>query len=339
MARRPARAVGAALTLALTSCAHTPPPGATSAASPLSVYYSAALDHQTSRSDTAGAADHPGPRYGDLVARCMEAEGFEFWPHDEEDRVVEDLAPTSESVSLVGYGIVGDYAELDPFGGERAAPTSPEDQYLAQMTQAERDEYDLTLYGPIWSEIADAAARGDDITWDWERAGCEGQASHAEARDLEMQAGAPLASSPYDGLVKEIEALAETVDRTPEWAEVVAAWSSCMARSGYDVSSWDDAYEQIATALDTMISAAQPELVGSGDTVWVAPGRSGLPDPTEYQALQQRERDTASADLACRQEVDAEGERATILVSLEEDFLEENRGQLDAMLDWFTVFG
>lgn len=133
--------------------------------------------------------------------------------------------------------------------------------------------------------------------------------------------------------------LAETVDRTPEWAEVVAAWSSCMARSGYDVSSWDDAYEQIATALDTMISAAQPELVGSGDTVWVAPGRSGLPDPTEYQALQQRERDTASADLACRQEVDAEGERATILVSLEEDFLEENRGQLDAMLDWFTVFG
>ena len=71
----------------------------------------------------------------------------------------------------------------------------------------------------------------------------------------------------------------------------------------------------------------------------LAPGRSGLPDLAEYQALQQRERDTASADLACRQEVDAEGERATILASPEEAFLEENRGQLDAMLDWFTVFG
>jgi|GEM_PF-1420725 len=335
-------AVACATAAVVSSCTADQPAASVDNSSPLGQYYSAALDHRQSNIDQTSTRTGPSTlTYSEVIAQCMAREGFEYWPDD--TRI--DASPTDpgDALSLaaeVGYGIVVDYAELDPFGGgANTTSPNPNDLYISMMSPAQHEAYDLALYGPIWSEISVAAARGEDVPFDWRRAGCEGAATHALEVARGDQPAASAAATPYDDLLAAMESIPAQIEQEPAWSHVLDRWSACMSRAGIVVTSWDEAVTQIMSEYDAMIAAAQPEVVSTDETVWVDADRSGLPDRIEYEGLREKERRTASADLECRAEVDVEQSRADIQLALERQFLDEHRDELDAMVNWITVHG
>lgn len=332
-----ATAAVCAAAVALSACTATAGQSVAEAGSPLSPYYTAALAYRSvDRPEDAGTTSTLSR--DELIAACMADEGFEYWPDDGD---VTTTGPSEDdsagSASLDGYGIVGDYADLDPLSATAATPPSRNEAYTATMAEAEYGAYALALYGTIWDEISAAAIEGEELAWDWRRGGCEGAATHATAGDTPADTGARW--TPYDEQLAAMEALPQQVDNTDEWAQVLERWSGCMADAGYTVSSWDDPARQIMREYDALIASSQPEIVSLEDTVWVEPDQNGLPDPEAFEELRARERSMATTDVDCREQVGADQAHAAIQRDLELQFLAEHRKELDAMLSWLTVHG
>lgn len=323
-----------AVAMTLGACTAAPGPPPAEAGSPLGPYYTAALAYRATAADvgTPSALSRD-----ELIAECMADEGFEYWPDDDGAAGGPAEDDGNAAASRDGYGIVGDYSDLDPLSATDAPPPSRNEAYAAAMPAAEYDAYALALYGTIWDEIAAAAQRGEELGWDWRRGGCEGAATHTSG--TVEPADAEGGWTPYDEQLAAMEALPLQVDDTDEWARVVERWSGCMADAGFTVASWDDAVAQVMAEYDALIASSQPEIVSLEETVWVEADQSGLPDPDAYEELRDRERSMATADVDCRERTGAEAERAAIQRDLEQQFLAEHREELDAMLSWFTVHG
>lgn len=318
----------------------------------LSEYYTAVAQYQGLLGDGGDEEDDgtAGDQrtYGEIVASCMKAEGFEYWPEGAAigaESSGEDDVGEEDPVAWAareGYGIVEPYEQLDmTIQWDDPAPVDPNQEYTSMMTEAEFEAYVLAFYGTIWDELVEAAERGEEFVWDWTRAGCDGRASHiVESRENVWTGPASSTLGPYDELVAAMDDIALEVESTPQWAEAVTEWSDCMAAAGYGYAALDDPFEDILTALDALWAEALPEHeIGYGEVVWVEAGQDGLPDRDEYDGLRRREIDTAVADETCRVEAELEVARAVAQDELEREFLAENRDELDAMVDWFSLHG
>ncbi|OJX95649.1 MAG: hypothetical protein BGO96_08470 [Micrococcales bacterium 73-15] len=320
---------------ALAGCSPHEPAEASSASpdesvggSPLAGYYSVVAGQRGT------IAEREEADVQEAIAACMKEQGFEY--HLDSDAVDDMSLDPADQLALAerrGYGIVGDYSTLDMTLAEEL---TPQDLYLSTLSEEAQAEYFKALSGDMWEEIADAVAEDRDYDYDWRRAGCEGAAEH-EA--LATASSGHEASVPpeHQEVLALMARLPDHIVETTEWREGLARWSSCMSDLGYSFETPNDAFDSIQDGLVEVLEDVTPRewvTIDAENVISYDEGGSSLPDRAVYEALQTRERETATADVSCQQEVGLADASTRGLWELESQFLTEHREELDAFLAW-----
>lgn len=255
-----------------------------------------------------------------LTAECMKAEGFEYTPtaYVSENAVTVDAGEwkpdDKDWVSEWGYGITDVPARHlpadEPTG---SAGTNPNHEYFGALTPAQQEAYQEALDGP---PVDPEQLVDEENVYDWEESGCTGRAYHevgGEQADL----------SEFDALWGRIDAFSETLVEAPEFAELDAAWSSCMSDAGESgFTRQEEAWQSITDAMPV------PEESSESGTA-AAEYENPMDDPAVAE-LHEREVELALVDLECRTKTDYRQSALRIQFDLEEKFIEDNKAELDA---------
>lgn len=233
-----------------------------------------------------------------LTATCMAAQGFEyvpFVPRPDEIEYEEGPIPnTPEYADDYGYGLWRPPAS-GGFRWERGE--DPNDARINALSESGRAAYDDALLGQVISESQDGSIVRDG--------GCAGAAETPVGEET-----AYLVAVRRDA--QEFLASLWTDSR---FAEVDAAWASCMADAGFADRSPDAARQRIEQAL----------LDATADLDGLAP------EPAVVQEGFDEERRTAMADLACRDETDWTALHRAIEVELQAEYVNAHLADLEAL--------
>ena len=251
----------------------------------------------------------------ELVAVCMADEGFEYIPVDQSQGVVistEDPEDTNteEWVATHGYGMSQtpeEIAEMDEGTEEFVDPNQP---YLETLSESEATAYYEVLYGVQPSE--DELNEDGSYDYNWETAGCQGAAQH------EVQGENVYDQEEHKALFDDIDALYTDMQTSPEMKELDAEWASCMADAGYtDYKAKQEAIQDV---------------IDKSNAMWE--GDNAETGPTEEQQAEQREYEIeiALADFKCADAMDYIDKSTAIQFELEEQFIEDNKSELDAIV-------
>lgn len=257
-------------------------------------------------------------RVQELTAECMAEQGFEYIPVDpasyggvsfSED---EEFDPESEDyISQYGYGITTYDEEMAEEIPEEDIPEDPNMEIVDAMSQAEQEAYYEALYGPMPTE----EEIDSDEAIEWEPQGCSGEAQQAVYMGEDQN---PWEDPQFQELMDAINTFYEDLENAPEFAELDAEWSSCMADAGYaGFAKQRDAEESIWT---------------DADAIWSAQGGSGEVDETAMTELREREIATALADFSCRQQTDYRQRQLEVQFEKEQEFVDQWREEIDAMV-------
>lgn len=297
----------------------------TSADSPLAVYLDAAWGGDLSPEEVEKEQATDAARAEELIARCMTDEGFEYTPVGPEatEAVVVDANEDWDIddrawVEKYGYGIF-------EFPGSEIEPSAdPEDdtssiarnvEYIESLSESEVAAYDEAMYGP---PVDDEALEDPDYEYEWEESGCAGRAQH------EVHGDDPLSTSEFDDLFERIATMSDGLVDSPEHQALDAEWAACMDEAGESgFTRQTDAQESIYAAMP--VEEEAPE--GSETE---EPDDKSIPDTPETRALHERELALALIDLTCREEIDYRQSSLKIQFAREEQFIDDNRAELDA---------
>lgn len=287
----------------------------------------------------------------ELIAQCMNDEGFEYTPVDwgamggggeyvppvGEDG--EELQwGTLEFAKKYGYGQTtnpwGDAASTLPVdpgtGGEWVDPNQ---EYLDSMSETERMAYQEALYGvqPEFTEEAD----WENWNPTWEEQGCQGYANHEVFGD-QMYGGDP-EENEWADLEAEMQTMYESMESDPRITEAVASWASCLADAGYPgFATIYDAENSISEKVQAIYEDNDP---------WKDLG----PDATQedYDAAQAEmtrltaeitplEIELATADFTCRDEVKYQEIYNQVNLDLQQQFYDAHKADLEAYVEAMT---
>jgi hypothetical protein len=258
-------------------------------------------------------------RQEDAIADCMKTQGFDYTPElTVSASVVPDDAPqqgTPEFAAEYGYGFVDapgraeESAETERLLAEQG---TPQQDRIDAMSAAEKAAYDAALWG------GGVAAGGEEAgdSADPEERGCRAIAEEKAGPDPASFLFTPEMEALDSAIWKIDDRLAED----PRLATVHEQWIACMDDAGLvGFTHPDDAPQSIITELNTNFSTVE----------------SQTPENPAYLALQQVERQTATADLACRAELDYDVQAQKVRESLEADFVTENQDLIEQALEQF----
>ncbi len=297
----------------------------------------------------------------DLVAECMAEQGFEYTPVDYSSLEIDlsaglDLqVGSAEFAEQYGYGIT-----TDPFTSGTDEITDPNEEYVAAMSDAERDAYLTALYGEAYTggpveaggeasdgEEADGDEAGtDDGTdgealedYDWRAAGCTGRAQHEViATGIE--------DDTFAALQDEMVQMMADAEADPRLAQANRDWSACMLGAGFDgLAKVGDGEAAIAAE----VGAARAEVYGTAGgsaTLPTDPGaaarealRRGLTEPSLEAALDEavaaitpREIEMAVADAGCRAETGYDDVRRSVDTQYQLAFLAEHADEIQSWM-------
>lgn len=293
----------------------------------------------------------------DLIAACMAEQGFSYTPVDYSAMEVDLSAGLEmaggrlEFAEQYGYGIT-----TNPFTTGEDEVTDPNEEYVAAMSDAERDAYLTALYGAAWS--GDPADDGDDGTdgagedgagaddaeplegYDWTEAGCSGRAQQEV-----MTPG--LEDDEFAALEEELITMLGEAEGDPRLAQANSDWSACMLDAGYDgLAQVGDGEASIMAEVE----AAQAEVLGQGlgggaptdpEAAAREAMRRGLTNPSAEAALEEavaaitpREIATAVADAKCRESSGYEDVRRAVDTEYQLEFLAQHG---DEIQDWLQA--
>lgn len=274
--------------------------------------------------------------FQEKLAECMKQEGFDYTPEEPRDEYFqvggvadEDFRPDDEKwVSVHGYGIV-DFL-VTPVGGpaEDSAETSPNTTYYESLSDAQKRAFEVARDGRTAEEQEQAAEQGlDPLPEAWEDRGCSGWAEHELDLDTAEMPAADL--SAFEDLLRRMDEVSKNADQDPEVFALDSRWESCMQKAGHSgFTNPDDAQNSIASeAMDARGAESENADSGQGDV-------NENPEPLsdgEVDALREREIELALADLSCREETDYTKTRAEIVFGVEQEFVDANKEELDAM--------
>ncbi|GEN80683.1 hypothetical protein [Actinotalea fermentans] len=277
-----------------------------------------------------------------LVASCMNEQGFEYTPVDYSGVELDlgaalELEPGSvEFAEQYGYGIT-----TDPFTSGDAEVADPNEDRVAAMSDAERDAYLTALYGARYAD-AGATAEGETLEdYDWEQAGCTGRAQH------EVMASG-IQDEAFSALQADMVQMLADADADPRLAQVSTDWSACMLDAGFD------GLEQVGdgeAAISAEVEAARADVYGGtpatadGDDPAAAARRALLGaadggDPELDAAFDEaladitpREIDMAVADATCRADVGYDDVRRQVDTQYQLAFLAEHADEIQTWLE------
>jgi hypothetical protein len=251
----------------------------------------------------------------ELVAVCMADEGFEYIPVDQSQGVVistEDPEDTNteEWVATHGYGMSQTPEEIEEMNEGTEEFVDPNQPYLETLSESEATAYYEVLYGVQPTE--DELNEDGSYDYNWETAGCQGAAQH------EVQGESPAEQEEHKALFDDINALYTDMQTSPEMKKLDAEWASCMADAGY-------------TDYKTKQEAIQ-DVIDKSNAMWE--GDNAETGPTEEQQAEQREYEIeiALADFKCADAMDYTDKSTAIQFELEEQFIEDNKSELDAIV-------
>ena len=250
------------------------------------------------------------------VAACMSDEGFEYIPVDQtqyqSSGSANEWKPDDEEwVAQYGWGYVnspGMEAANEP---DANTFVDPNQDYVMGLSETEQAAFYETLYGPSPSE--EELAEDGSYEYSWEDGGCYGAAQH------EVQGDNAWDDEKNKPLIEKMNKLYEETQKDPRLIEANAKWASCMADAGFaDYTSPQDAQEKFSNEINAVYEGA---------------GEQGVqPDDPKLKELGAREIEIALADLACAKETDIRQLALKVQFDLEEQFIKDNKAELDALL-------
>jgi hypothetical protein len=267
-------------------------------------------------------AEEQARRYEEIVAECMAEQGFEYTPQDTSSMGMAVAEPVStdngmpawdslEYAQQYGYGATT-WQDMPGATAEATAQewTDPNQDYLDAMSDSERNAYYEALYGKQDQEPDENGV----IEYDWTTAGCQGKASH-EAYD----AGNGAYDDPgYKALEDDLNTFYESYSTDPRMADIDAEWSDCIADAGYTFDTPTDAQQSIYDQMSKLYENAD--------------GKTGEPDEATMAELKKQELATATADRQCQIDVKYTQRQQEISLELEQQFVDEHKAELDALV-------
>lgn len=311
----------AVLLLAASACSTTADPRIDAAAlsdstSPLAELFGVSLDEDVATGALAAE---------DEIADCMARAGFDYTPAPPPGGGGDTSvgAPSLEQVQRSGYGIADSVErQLAMLSADGADPNR---LYVESLSPDQIKAYQAALTGITDDEIIfdDAGTPIDPVTrapvsaTDIQRASVDGCASRAYGALFDPRAAALLSSDIY----LEAQQLVQSDD---EMLELTAAWSRCMASSGYPVRSQSELIAELDGDAQAILA----------DAAEASPGADGEV-ATDIQAmideLRTTEVDRALIDFDCSQEL---FERAPAITRrVEAEFIRDNEDRLVDLLD------
>ncbi len=286
------------------------------------------LDDDQSQEELQAQSDEQNRRVEELVASCMQEQGFDYIPNDQNGGQVsvgDDLDVewgTSEFAEKYGYGI-----STDPWGSSYQEPTEwvdPNQEYIESMSESEQLAYQEALWGPTQEYV-----EGEEPQeYDWTTSGCYGAAQH------EVYEGGSVTDD-FSALQDELNAFYETVQADPRIAELNAAWASCMADAGYDgLTNVNDSTQPLYDEWNTLQGWEDPEYQALMETWdWEAkPDGPPAPEPDAdaVAAFTKKEIAQAVADFGCQEKVEYTKTQMDIDHDLQQEFVDAHRADLEA---------
>jgi len=308
-------ALGLAATLALSGCSL----GGDSAdakldpdKSPLSEYWEAMYGGYNEKEAIAQQK-----KVEELVSQCMTEEGFDYTPvdqsqysgfsPDDEDR------DTEKWVAENGYGMNLSPEAEQEMNEQATEFVDPNQSYVEALSPSEQEAYYKVLYGPGPTDEEMAAMQdgdGDGYEYNWETAGCQGSAQHEINGDDLTQ------SDKYKSLVESMNSIWEKQQKDPAVLKVEAEWAACMADAGYsDFKVKQDAMDEASAASNAYWETATEDADAATKAEWRA-----------------NEIEIALADFKCAKKVDYQKVSLTAQFRLENQFIDDNKSELDAMV-------
>lgn len=283
------------------------------------------------------------------VVPCMKEQGFEYIPDtsdldeleaaendretaeaDGEEIAADEWEPDERSwVASYGYGIVDypgkqDEPDVPEVTDEDVAAADPNASYLDTLSESERAAYDEALFGPP----VDKDSLDGTEEYDWTEAGCVGRAAHELEAEGEIPGEVDL--SPFEGVITRMGEFTESIDEEADYAELDREWASCMSDAGE--SGFTRQPEAVESIVDEANELTSGVAIENGEEVTDEPAAEPVdPDGPEMEDLRQREAELALADLDCREKTDYTQATLRIQFDLEEQFIADNKTELDAL--------
>jgi len=279
----------------------------------------------------------------ELTAQCMNELGFEYTPNPNSGgTVIVDSDDTWQPenrdwVAQWGFGVVNNpwnarwEAEnaAREESGETQFPVDPNAHLWDTMSESEMRAWQQALWGPPMEDLPEGIWNSetgeilDNDAWN-EHRGCQGRAW------AQVDADSPwnlMQSEEFRPLTEAMNGVWDSVQNDPQWAALDREWSACMANAGYpgfltqqdaNNSIWDQQSE-IQNGIDWE----------NWNWDLGSPNAQTVP---ELAALAEREVELALADFDCRASVDFQSRRDAIQFAHENQFINEHRAALDALV-------
>lgn len=313
-----------ATAVVLAGCSSSPEKGdeAAEQESPLSEYMNAVYGGDLSPEEQQAQFDDQNRQVEELVADCMQEEGFEYIPNTAgggtistgEENVWEP--DDRDWVSQYGYGAVNWPGRDDTVDDPGQEYVDPNADYVASLSESEQTAFNEALYGAPPDE--DEIGEDGSYEYDWTTAGCYGSAQHEV-----YEADDPTQSEEFQPLFDAMNELWENTQSDPRMADLDAAWSSCMDAAGHPgFATQPDAQNSIYDKQNEIYSSVPTDADGN---------QTGEPDQAAFDALEEEEIELALADLDCREETDYRAKAQDVQFELEEQFIADHKSELEAL--------
>ncbi|MEW6472376.1 MAG: hypothetical protein AB1679_08895 [Actinomycetota bacterium] len=306
---------------------------------PLSAFFTEGHGGEPTQAERDAAAED-FRRQEQIIAECMQEQGFQYIPrdyHQAVDSKVKNVEafdlPPDQYAERWGYGI----STIDASQFKPEAPEDPNSAIVEALSPEARSAYDKALYGIDLSrenaivsagEGGTALARPKGSSLDSPVPdGCQTRA----LREVygEFAAGGKPPSSEFDALNEEMGALWDRVANDSRVVAAKAGWSDCMADAGHpEATDPDNAAQLVIERFSELygVDPSQFKEVRAG--MKSAPQQ---PDPAALAEVQRYERSLAMADRRCKAEYDEAV--FTVQTEVENRFIEENRAELERYRD------
>ncbi len=289
-------------------------------------------EDQKSQEEMQAEADAQNREVEELVASCMQDQGFDYIPNDTNGGTVyagDDLDVewgTREFAEQYGYGISTDpWSSSEMPVDDGSEYVDPNAEYTEAMSESELQAYQEALWGPPQEYV-----EGEEPQeYDWTTAGCYGSAQH----EVYETSGAE--TDEYSALEDEISSFWETVQADPQIAELHAAWGSCMADAGFDgMTNVNESTQPLYDEWNQLQGWEDPDYQALLETWDWEAEPDGPPQPEAdadaVAAFTKKEIETAVADFDCQQEVDFQAESQRIDHELQQQFVDQHEAELEA---------
>lgn len=321
---RAAVPVLAALALLLSGCSGSEKEpgdaaGGAERESPLAKYFNAVYGGELSPEEQERQFAEQQRETEELVAQCMQEQGFEYTPDTSSTSFSsgdgDEWQPDErEWVAQYGYGVVTTPFSEEPPPEEEYV--DPNGDYVASLSESEQTAFYEALHGPMPDE--DELPEDGSFEYDWTTAGCHGAAQH------EVAGEDPSQSEEFKPLFEALDRLYSDMASWPGMAELDAQWADCMDAAGQGghanpMQAQDSVYQEMNEIYES---------VGMSEDGMP----TGEPDQAAIDALGERERELALADLDCREETDYRDRSAEITAEVEQQFIDDHEAELDALV-------